>query len=131
MYSGHYCFAVNGHEHGFFHNVEWIIYSKWVEFLLHKRCRPPRGFIYLKADPNVCMERVKKRGRASEKSLALDYMQQIHTRHEKFLVEKEGVFENISNVPVLILDCNEGFEANKDVMDGHIEKIKTFLLEKA
>lgn len=127
VYSGHYCFAINGYESGFFNDVEWEIYLKWVDFLLNRRCKPPRGFIYLQADPEVCMQRVAKRGRASEKSLTLEYMKQIHVRHEKFLIEKEGVFDNIKDVPVLVLDCNEEFELDEGVLQMHLEKVRAFL----
>ncbi|MFH1831273.1 MAG: deoxynucleoside kinase [bacterium] len=127
VYSGHYCFAINGQQNGFFHDIEWFVYSQWVDFLLHKRCNPPRGFIYLRAEPEVCMSRVTKRARSSESALELGYMKQIHDRHDKFLIEKEDVHHTLENIPVLVLDCNQEFENNKLVLDEHINKIKAFL----
>ncbi|MFH0898485.1 MAG: deoxynucleoside kinase [bacterium] len=129
VYSGHYCFAVNGNHYGFFNEIEWAIYVQWVRFLLYQRCQPPRGFIYLKADPEVCMQRVYKRGRLSEKSLSLDYIRQIHDRHEAFLVQKADVFDNLKEVPVLVLDCNREFESCKEVMAEHLDRVKAFLQE--
>ena len=63
IYSGHYCFALNGYEHGFFNSVEWNIYHQWVEFFFTQQCKAPKGFIYLQTSPNTCLTRVKKRKR--------------------------------------------------------------------
>lgn len=126
IYSGHYCFALNGYQNGFFSQLEWQIYNKWVDFLLNKSCKPPKGFIYLKADPNVCIERIKKRNRVSEKKITLAYIKQIDHWHERFLIQKQGVMQNIINVPVLVLDCNQDFVENEDNMNKHIVKLQAF-----
>jgi len=127
IYSGHYCFALNGYENGYFSKIEWSVYNEWVNFLINKRCRPPHGFIYLKASPEVCFERIKKRNRFSEKDVTLAYIKQIEKYHEQFLVEKRNIFENLKNVPVLILDCNEDFIKNEQNMQKHIFKVKKIL----
>ena len=107
--------------------IEWKIYTEWADFLIKKHCRPPIGFIYLKADPEVCFARVQKRNRASENSLTLDYIKQIDDWHNLFLIEKKDVIPAIKAVPTLILDCNEDFVKGSNILAGHIEKIKKFL----
>ena len=103
--------------------IEWKIYTEWADFLIKKHCRPPIGFIYLKADPEVCFARVQKRNRASENSLTLDYIKQIDGWHNLFLIEKKDVIPAIKAVPTLILDCNEDFVKGSNILAGHIEKI--------
>ncbi len=127
VYSGHFCFALNGHQDGMFNNIEWDIYRQWVDFLLRKACKPPLGFIYLKAQPEVCFGRIQKRNRAGEENVTLEYMKQIDYWHDKFLVQKDGVFEELTKVPVLILDCNTDFIINADLMKQHAEKIRMFI----
>jgi deoxyadenosine/deoxycytidine kinase len=127
IYSGHYCFSINGYENGYFTQIEWGIYNKWADFLLHQKCQPPHGFIYLKADPSTCFDRVKKRNRLSEKNLTLAYLKLIDQKHEKFLIQKDGVYEKLKNIPVLVLDCNQEFEQNEANMQKHVYKVKTFL----
>ncbi|MFC1894388.1 deoxynucleoside kinase [Candidatus Dependentiae bacterium] len=126
IYSGHYCFAQNGYESGFFSKIEWQVYNKWVEFLLHQKCDLPRGFIYLKADPEICYKRIQKRNRISEKKITLRYIKQIDTWHEKFLIQKEGIFEDLKKVPVLILDCSHDFIDIQANLHKHIVKLQNF-----
>ena len=126
IYSGHYCFAQNGLKSGFFTNLEWTIYNKWVDFLLHEKCAPPRGFIYLQANPENCLERIRKRNRMSEKTMSLAYVKDIHDWHEKFLIKKEGISDVLKKVPVLVLDCNEDFVENSANIQKHIAKLELF-----
>jgi deoxyadenosine/deoxycytidine kinase len=128
IYSGHYCFAKNGHAHGFFTPIEWEMYAQWVEFLITKQCQPPRGFIYLRAEPEICFERLRKRNRAGEEGVSLEYMQQIHDWHEKLLVSKHEVASNLKNVPVLVLDCNQDFIAYPERMRQYAEQVRDFLM---
>jgi deoxyadenosine/deoxycytidine kinase len=130
IYSGHYCFALNGYQSGFFTDLEWKIYNEWVDFLLTKKCQAPLGFIYLKADPEMCMKRIQKRSRISETSISLDYIKQIHHWHEKFLIQKENLNENLKNVPVLVLDCNQDFVDNKQNLLQHIASLNVFLSQR-
>ena len=129
VYSGHYCFARNGYANKYLTEAEWRVYSDWVNFMVKGQCSPPLGFVYLRAEPKVCYERMLKRSRDSEKELKLEYIEQIHAWHEKFLIEKDGVFENIKNVPVLVLDCNKDFLYNEDQMGIHGNKLKSFISE--
>ena len=56
-------------------------------------------------------------------------MQQIHEHHEQFLIEKSGILPSLKTVPVLILDCNEEFETNPEILKNHFAQIKQFMYE--
>jgi len=127
IYSGHYCFARNSYESGCMHKVEWDIYNRWANFLIHQQCLPPLGFIYLKATPETCFSRVQKRDRSSEKALTLDYIKQIDLWHDRFIIEKKEISAMLQCVPVLQLDCNEDFVENPKNMVEHVQKVKVFL----
>ena len=126
VYSGHYCFAVNGYESGYFSDLEWNIYTKWVNFLIKDYCKPPRGFIYLKACPEICFTRIRKRSRKSEQKLSFSYLKAIHEQHERFLVHKDGLFDNLRNVPVLVLNCDKDFLNSEEQTKKHLSKLKAF-----
>jgi thymidine kinase len=71
--------------------------------------RLPFKLIYIRSNPLVCYERLKKRNRASEHLIDLSYLQNIHLKYEKWISKvhkdclividgnqnKEKVFEQI------------------------------------
>ena len=129
IYSGYFCFAQNCYKQGNLSELEWAIYNQWADFMLKETCKPPHGFVYLRTDPEKCFSRIAKRGRESEASLSLPYVKQIHHWHEKFLLERAIPFENVREVPVLVLDGNEEFESNPAKMAEYLEKIMIFMEE--
>ncbi|MBA3954405.1 deoxynucleoside kinase [Candidatus Dependentiae bacterium] len=127
IYSGHYCFAYNDYQSGFLTQLEWTMYNSWFNFLIPNHCTPPRGFIYLKVAPEVASARIQKRKRSGESGIPLEYLQQIDTCHEQFLVEKAGILPSLQKIPVLILDCNEEFEKDPELLKKHIQAVAEFM----
>lgn len=127
VYSGHYVFARNDYANGYLSDIEWGIYSGWVDFLVHGYCRPPSGFIYLRAEPDVCFNRIRKRNRRGEESMSLDYVKQIGFWHDNFLIQKQDVVPNLKTVPVLVLDANSEFIFDPVVTQNYIEQVRNFL----
>jgi len=128
IYSGHYCFTLNGYKRGFMTDTEWNLYNEWFKFLIPNKCNPPHGFIYLQTDPTVAHKRLKKRNRLAEKKISPAYLRQIHEHHESFLIHKDGLLPELKTIPVLILDCNEEFEANEKKLLQHFDVLQEFLL---
>lgn len=129
IYSGHYCFSLNGYKQGFMSDIEWQLYNHWFNFLIPQKCKPPRGFIYLQADPNVAYQRIKKRNRLAEKKITFAYLEQIHEHHETFLIEKKGILPELKNVPILVLDCNKEFETDAQELQKHMNAVQNFLIQ--
>lgn len=127
IYSGYHCFAKNSYEQGFLNTLEWNIYNSWFQFATAKKCLPPYGFIYLQADPHVSYQRTIKRDRKAEKSISLQYLQQIHQKHEDFLINKTSTHPSIQNTPVLVLNCNQDFFKNPDILDDYIKQVRQFI----
>lgn len=127
IYSGHYCFALNGYRNHFLTPLEWDMYCSWFNYLIPGKCLPPRGFIYLRVSPEVAYERLKRRARDAESCVPLDYIVQIDKCHEDFLIKKEGVMSDLIDVPVLVLDGDPDFEENKTLFQNLINQIKEFL----
>ena len=127
LYSGHYCFALNGYHSGFMTQAEWDAYTAWFNFFVPRYCQPPQGFVYLRVEPDVAYERVLKRKRSSENKLSLTYLQQIHDYHEKFLIHKKNIMPSLEAVPVLVLDGNYDFQDNVNIFEQHKQKLLSFL----
>lgn len=58
----------------------------------------PNAYIYLRSDPEMCYNRIKKRGRESEKNIKLEYIKRIHELHEE---KYKNAVENNKNIIVI------------------------------
>lgn len=129
IYSGYYCFAHNSHIQGFMTELEWNMYQQWCSRIMLCKCLPPQGFIYLRVDPEIAYERIKKRNRRAEKTITLAYLKQIHERHESFLIKKEGVLPQLKRIPVLVIDCNSEFIYNPSQLHRNMHTVQNFFTQ--
>jgi deoxyadenosine/deoxycytidine kinase len=131
IYCDRYCFAKNCFESGTMTALEWNLYTEWFSWLAEDTSIRPDGFIYLKATPQTCYQRLLKRNRSEEAGVSLHYLETLHNKHEDWLTHKKEVSKAIANVPVLTLDCNQEFETNEKVQEIFVEKIKEFIEQPA
>ena len=61
---------------------EYAIYNMWFDEFV--RDLPVAGLVYIRADPETCMERIAKRGREGE-TIPLEYIQKCHDYHESWI----------------------------------------------
>ncbi len=127
VYSDYYCFAKNCFEQGLMSSLEWRLYQDWFSWLTDQHVLVPQGFIYLRTDPEVCYKRLLRRNRFEEHTITREYLDCIHRKHEDWLVHKKDVPAHLVHLPVIILECNEDFEANKNVQQEHIRLVANFL----
>lgn len=102
------------YDDGFINKLEWNIYKQWYHYLiLDYRIN---GIIYIKCEPEKCKERIGKRGRTGEQIIALDYLNKLHSYHEKWI--------NETYIPVITFETNldVNFEENNTY-----EKLNSFI----
>lgn len=86
--------------------IEYTIYKKWFDELTEDIIKL-NGIIYLKTEPKVSFNRIKKRNRNGENNIPLSYIEKCHSYHESWVKNKSNI---------LILDGN--IEINeKDSID--------------
>lgn len=127
VFSDRYCFAKNAFEMGSMNALEWKLYQEWFTWLVENYTTKPAGFIYLQVDPDVCHDRLRKRARSEETTVSLDYLQKLHNKHERWLVNQQAVEPYLANVPVLVLPANVDFVENKALQDEHLQKVELFV----
>ena len=76
---------------------EYTIYNMWFEEFV--RDLPVAGLIYIRADPETCMQRIMKRGREGE-TIPLEYVQKCHDYHDAWI---NG---NTTPCKKLVIDAN-------------------------
>ncbi len=90
-------FAEVARESGNITEVEWDDYADWFDWVVSKTDQSSQGFVYLRADPDVCHQRIQGRARPGEEGISLEYLQKLHERHDAWLLNESGC---------LVLDMN-------------------------
>ncbi|XP_039624378.1 deoxycytidine kinase 2-like [Polypterus senegalus] len=131
VYSDRYVFALNMFNMGSINETEWAVYQDWHTFLIREfgKRLELEGIIYLRAQPQVCKERLSRRARPEEKGITIEYLETLHTQHENWLVHKSTQvhFEHLRKVPVLVLDVNDDIQNNRDYKMQIITQVKNYI----
>ncbi len=111
-------FAKTCYENGMMNKIEWNDYTSWFDWLVETFGIKPKGYIYLRASPDISYDRIKKRNRSGEETIPFDYLKELHNKHEKWLMEEPNV---------LVLDVNDDFEKDNGKLNDMIEKVMNFI----
>ena len=85
-------FARTLHERGAMTRVDYENYTALFGVLM-RYLRKPDLIIYLKASPDVLMERIARRGRASEKSISRDYIARLNQAYDDWMLRARAETE--------------------------------------
>jgi deoxyadenosine/deoxycytidine kinase len=64
-------------------DINYQIYNQWFEEFASEF--PVNKIIYIKANPEICFERIKKRNRIGESVIPLDYLINCHQYHQDMI----------------------------------------------
>ena len=97
--------------------LEYDVFKCWFDMIIKMSKFELKGIIYIRASPDVCMERIKKRNRNGENIIALEYLTLLHEKHEEWINNEDNV---------LVIDGNR--EEQDLINDNELEyKIDKFL----
>lgn len=89
VHSDRTCFAANCHASGVLGDMEYSVYCDFHSFLVTSLGGMKLdGVVYLRADPDTCMRRLKLRDRTEEAAVPLDYLEALGKRHEDWLMHR-------------------------------------------
>ena len=96
---------------------EFWLYEQLFQ-ILRKRLTPPDLVLFLQADTDVLMERIKKRNRKYERSINYKYLEKINRAFNEF-------FFHFSDCPLLVVNASEiDFVHVPDDFENLVEQIK-------
>ncbi|XP_027196728.2 deoxynucleoside kinase-like [Dermatophagoides pteronyssinus] len=130
IYSNRFGFVENFSQSGELSPVEYRILDQYFD---HLRSKPPTMvnlFVYLRTDPEVVHERIRKRSRREEDAISMEYLRKIHKLHEKLFIEKPDEIWNRINCAgkkdqsVIVIDGNHSFDI---VYENFIDNIRKWL----
>ena len=102
--------------------IEWELYNDWFSWLENIFNVKPDIYVYLFLDPEKCLERIKKRARKEEANITLEYLRQLHEKHEKWMAENEK-----KGIKVIKINVEEDFEDNELIFLKHCDKIFKYI----
>jgi len=86
IYCDRFVFAKNCHQSGLMSKTEWQLYCKLWDWLETNWCAEPDRIVYLRTPAEVCQERIEKRGREEETTIPLEYLRDLETLHDEWLL---------------------------------------------
>ncbi|KAJ9145962.1 hypothetical protein P3X46_028287 [Hevea brasiliensis] len=139
IFSDRMVFVRAVHEAKWMNEMEISIYDSWFDPVVS--VLPgliPDGFIYLRASPDTCHKRMKLRRRAEEGGVSLDYLRDLHEKHESWLFPFQSGNHGVLSVskPPLQLDNalhpeirDRVFYLEGNHMHSSIQKVPALVLD--
>jgi len=110
-------FARNCYETGIMSEIEWNLYNEWFSWM-EQQYRPLNMcFIHLKTKPSTAFIRMKKRKRAEEASVTLEYITRIHQKHQAWLDN------STLGAKVIELNANMDYDDSGEILEGIISRL--------
>jgi deoxyadenosine/deoxycytidine kinase len=118
LYTDKHVFAKMLHDMQNIEDVNYQIYTRWFDVFAQDYAI--ERVIYVKADPDVCNERINIRSRTGEDGIPIDYLTKCHEYHEKMITQ------DFSGIPVLTIDANKNI---KDALETWMKSVELFVLD--
>lgn len=97
-----YVFAEMLHREGKMDDLEWTLYLKW--FNHYAANLPVKGIIHLTTSAKTANERIHIRGRSGEEKIPLEYLNELHEQHNRWISTTTLPILDVSTEPGVSLD---------------------------
>ncbi len=100
IFSDKHVFANGCKQIGQMNDIEYQIYNSWFN---HFNTIHPTSYyhIYLRLDPEVCLQRINTRNRSEESGIKIEYLNLLHTKHEEWIKSSEKFIRVYDNTIML------------------------------
>jgi len=119
LYSTRYCFVQSNYLDKTITPFEYTVLTQWFDYLTKSNRAPVDLIVYLRADPETCYERLKKRSRKEEAGVPISLLNSLHQLHDDWLINEKYPCP----APVLVLDANYDLEKMKETYDLRRDEI--------
>ncbi|KAL7156121.1 hypothetical protein ABFS83_03G121400 [Erythranthe nasuta] len=139
VFSDRMVFVRAVHEAKWMNEMEISIYDSWFDPVVSSLPGLiPDGFIYLRASPDTCHKRMMLRKRSEEGGVSLDYLRDLHEKHESWLFPFQSGNHGVLSVSKLPSDVDwslhpnirdQVFYLDGDHMHSSIQKVPALVLD--
>lgn len=98
---------------------EYYVLQEWYDYIKDFHEIKSDLIIYIQTQPEVLIERINLRARKGENAITLDYLKELHKRHEELFVEKASTLP----AKVIVIDGN----LSKEEMIEEYKKCEKFI----
>lgn len=121
LFSTRYVFVENSHKNGDLTSLEYAVLSEWFDFIISTQKKVEVDlFVYLRAPPEICFERIQKRNRKEETGVPYEFIKSLHTLHEDWLINQTHY---TVPGPVLVLDASHELPKMEKIYEEYKSKI--------
>ncbi|KAK7490842.1 hypothetical protein BaRGS_00017898 [Batillaria attramentaria] len=124
LHSTRLCFVENDYRNKTINGMEYTILTNWYDWLVKSQKADVDLIVYVRADPEVCFERIQKRSRKEEALVPFSLIKDLHDLHEDWLIHHTN---SKPPAPVVILDANRDYSEMKQLYETHRQDILCFL----
>ncbi|MCD9643106.1 hypothetical protein HAX54_030259 [Datura stramonium] len=139
VFSDRMVFVRAVHEANWMNEMEISIYDSWFDPVVSTLPGLiPDGFIYLRASPDTCHKRMMLRKRTEEGGVSLEYLRDLHEKHESWLFPFESGNHGVLSVSELPLNFDKSvppeirdrvFYLEGNHMHPSIQKVPALVLD--
>lgn len=104
MFSSRYCFVENQYNNKLMGQMEYLMISRWFDWLVKNNDVEIDLMVYLQTNPETVYERIMARQRPEEKAIQMKFLEDLHKLHEEWLIERKTF---PVPAPVLVIDANK------------------------
>lgn len=115
-----YCFLENAYRKGSLKSADYAVLDEWYRWIRENVDINLDLIVYLRTTPQVVYERVRERKRTEEQGITLEYLENLHNSHERWLMSDDVRF---NTVPVLVLDGDKPLEEMEKQYKQHLSII--------
>ncbi|KAJ8541759.1 hypothetical protein K7X08_002575 [Anisodus acutangulus] len=118
VFSDRMVFVRAVHEANWMNEMEISIYDSWFDPVVSTLPGLiPDGFIYLRASPDTCHKRMMLRKREEEGGVSLEYLRDLHEKHESWLFPFESGNHGVLSVSELPLNFDKSVPVPPEIRD--------------
>ncbi|XP_059174454.1 thymidine kinase 2, mitochondrial-like [Physella acuta] len=119
LYSTRYCFVQNSYLDKTINGFEYSVLNQWFDYLVSSGNAPVDLIVYLRASPENCYERLKKRCRREEVGVPFAFVESLHKLYDDWLLKQKFPVP----APVLLLDANFDLDTMKETFETRRQEI--------
>ncbi|CAH1983996.1 unnamed protein product [Acanthoscelides obtectus] len=119
LQSSRYCFLEQGYTNNHIHGADYAVLDQWYKWARANHDISLDLIVYLRCPPEVAYERIKKRGRPEETKIPLQYLQELHESHEKWLMSEDSS----NTTPVIVFNVDTTIEQVQEQCKLNEDKI--------